>query len=263
MKHKLLIALLCAAALSLTLAGMALADSSSDLGQFLTSVTITGVPGNNNDNYDIELEFAETEALQFDNDASLLYTFPAGITIPEDSNTQTAISFSTNGTTYVVFGNAVKVDTSGNMTVNFNDSDPNFEILAEVANICFQVSIHAQISEECSNIDWNGGREGQDITVTYADAAYTVTLDPGVGQGEPITYNSAKNGISTESWKTVGNCQFYYEDDGPLAFRLMDDVCPSTFSPAADALPGTVFDGWQGNGQYNKLSSPQTTFTAK
>ena len=116
MKRKVLIALVCAA-VCLLLAGTALAVSSSDLGQFLTSVTITSVPGNNNDNYDIELEFAETEALQFDNDVSLLYTFPAGITIPEDSNTQTAISFSTNDTTYVVSGNAVQVDTSGNMTV--------------------------------------------------------------------------------------------------------------------------------------------------
>ena len=71
------------------------------------------------------------------------------------------------------------------MTVNFNHSDPNFERLAEAANICFQVSIHAQISEAYDEIDWNGGREGQEITVTYADPVYNVTLDPGEGGASP------------------------------------------------------------------------------
>ncbi len=260
MKRKVLIALVCAA-VCLLLAGTALAVSSSDLGQFLTSVTITSVPGNNNDNYDIELEFAETEALQFDNDVSLLYTFPAGITIPEDSNTQTAISFSTNDTTYVVSGNAVQVDTSGNMTVNFNDSDPNFERLAEVANICFQVSIHAQISEAYDEIDWNGGREGQEITVTYADPVYTVTLDPGEGTGEPITYYSTSQS-EIPGWHDAQNCQFYYEDNGSLGFRLIYDYCPYTFAGSND-YAHYMFDGWEGGGGYIKLSARQTTFTAK
>ncbi len=88
---------------------------------------------------------------------------------------------------------------------------------------------------------------------------YTVTLDPGLGTGEPITF-STKNGISTESCQTVGNCQFYYEDDGSLAFRLKDEYCPGTF---ARPTAFYAFDGWEGNVQYNKLTAEQTTFTAK
>ena len=78
-----------------------------------------------------------------------------------------------------------------------------------------------------------------------------------MGTGEPITF-STKNGISTESWRTVGNCQFYYEDDGSLAFRLKNE-CPDTFStPSAYYM----FDSWEGNEGYNKLSAAETTFTA-
>ena len=86
-----------------------------------------------------------------------------------------------------------------------------------------------------------------------------VILDPGDGTGAPITYSSA-DGISTGNWKTAGNCQFYYEGDGSLAFRLHDNYCPDTFK-APDAAH--AFDGWTGNTQYNKLSAKETTFVAR
>ena len=96
------------------------------------------------------------------------------------------------------------------------------------------------------------------VSATFRQIVYTVTLDPGDGAGGSITYTSA-NGISTESRQTVGNCQFYYEDDGSLAFRLEENYYPDTFAAPADH----AFDGWQGNGGYNKLSAVQTTFTAR
>ena len=96
------------------------------------------------------------------------------------------------------------------------------------------------------------------VSAAFRQIVYTVTLDPGEGTGGPITYSSA-NGIPAESRQTVGNCQFYYEDDGSLAFRLEDDYCPGTFTAPADH----AFDGWEGNGGYNKLSAAQTTFTAR
>ena len=99
------------------------------------------------------------------------------------------------------------------------------------------------------------------VGMALADGeGYTVILDSGEGTGSPITYNSVTDGISTKDWRTVGDCEFYYEPDGSLAFRLGDRYCPQTFDAPSSEY---VFAGWTGNGTYNKLIARQTTFTAK
>ncbi len=90
-----------------------------------------------------------------------------------------------------------------------------------------------------------------------ADTVYTVTLDPGEGTGEPITYSSADQD-SFPDWRSAGNLQFYRENDGRMGFMLDSDYCPDSFS----APEGYEFDSWDLNGVFT-LSSQATTCTAQ
>ena len=90
-----------------------------------------------------------------------------------------------------------------------------------------------------------------------ADTVYTVTLDPGEGTGEPITYSSAYQD-SFLDWRSAGNLQFYRENDGRMGFKLDSNYCPDSFS----APEGYEFDGWDLRGVFT-LSSQATTCTAK
>ena len=92
------------------------------------------------------------------------------------------------------------------------------------------------------------------------ETVYTVILDPGEGTGEPIVFRSDKQDEFPTDWRKAENCQFYYEDDGAIAFRLGSNYCPDTFSAP---VPGMFVDSWQGSAIYNRLSSTETTFTAK
>jgi len=90
-----------------------------------------------------------------------------------------------------------------------------------------------------------------------ADTVYTVTLDPGEGTGDPITFRSDEGTIAA-NWRSAENCQFYYENNGAMGFNLRDDFCPDSFT----APEGYTFDKWEGNGVYNILTSVETSFTA-
>jgi len=90
-----------------------------------------------------------------------------------------------------------------------------------------------------------------------ADTVYTVTLDPGEGTGEPITYSSAYQD-SFLDWRSAGNLQFYRENDGRMGFKLDSNYCPDSFS----APEGYEFEGWDLSGVF-PLSSQATTCTAQ
>ena len=90
-----------------------------------------------------------------------------------------------------------------------------------------------------------------------ADTVYIVTLDPGEGTGEPITYSSADRD-SFSDWSSAGNLQFYRENDGRMGFKLDPKYCPDSFS----APEGYEFKGWDLSGVFT-LSSQATTCTAE
>ena len=96
------------------------------------------------------------------------------------------------------------------------------------------------------------------MTAHAADDVYTVTLSPGDGTGDPITFRSNEGTIAA-NWRSAGNCQFYYENNGAMGFNLRDNFCPDSFS----APEGYTFNGWKDNAGYNTLTSKATTFTAK
>lgn len=90
-----------------------------------------------------------------------------------------------------------------------------------------------------------------------AEEVYTVTLDPGKGTGEPITYSSADQD-SFPDWRSAGNLQFYRENDGRMGFKLDSNYCPDSFS----APEGYEFDSWDLSGVF-PLSSQATTCTVR
>ena len=89
------------------------------------------------------------------------------------------------------------------------------------------------------------------------DTVYTVTLDPGDGTGTPIVFRSDECVIAAD-FHDAGDCQFYIEGDGSLAFCLNWYFCPDSFT----APEGYRFSEWIGNNRYNKLTSYNTVFTA-
>ena len=117
---------------------------------------------------------------------------------------------------------------------------------------------------------WDGWSNNGYITLTSMATTFTtiwehlecftVTLSPGMGEGNPIIYifnpeNAAPNIYEADV------CQFYYVNDISIGFRLPADYCPDSFT-APDGVP---FLGWYGrnNSDYITLTSTSTTFTAR
>ena len=96
------------------------------------------------------------------------------------------------------------------------------------------------------------------VKAVFSQINYTVTLNSGGGSGEPVVFTSEGN-VSSETRLTAGNCQFYYEDDGRVAFKLDQDFLPDTFTGPEYAL----FAGWSGNSTWNILTQAETVFTAE
>ena len=89
---------------------------------------------------------------------------------------------------------------------------------------------------------------------------YTVTLSPGMGEGEPIVYTFSPETAKPNA-ATAENLKFYYVNYNTLGFRLSENYCPSSFT-----VPNGVYfigwDRWSNNG-YITLNSTETTFTAQ
>ena len=102
------------------------------------------------------------------------------------------------------------------------------------------------------------------ITVMADEGAYTVTLDPGDGTGEPITYSCPFDEYDNlPEYSAAGHLQFYKEENYVVGFKLNDDYCPDSFT-APDKY---LFDGWDGmeNSRYLRVTkgNPNKTLTAR
>ncbi len=117
---------------------------------------------------------------------------------------------------------------------------------------------------------WDGWNNNGYITLTSTATTFTaiwedlenftVTLSPGIGGGEPIVYAfDTTTAVSHPS--LAETCQFYYEDNNTIGFRLPANYCPSSFV-APDGLQFLGWYGWNHNG-YITLTSTSTTFTAR
>lgn len=98
----------------------------------------------------------------------------------------------------------------------------------------------------------------------FADSytAYTVTLYPGDGTGEPITYSCPFDVYdSLPTAEEAGHLEFYKIKDYVVGFKLNADYCPDSFTPPEKYC----FDCWEGLSGVILLArgNPNQTFTAK
>ena len=123
--------------------------------------------------------------------------------------------------------------------------------------------------ENCLFDGWDGVENikripsgNPDVTVTarWKAAAYTVTLDPGDGTGEPITY-SCPFGDYDSLPTNAGHLQFYKLQNKMVGFRLNADYCPDSFIAPENYL----FDGWDGIDKIDRITDgkPNVTVTAR
>jgi len=56
------------------------------------------------------------------------------------------------------------------------------------------------------------------LMTAHAEDVHTVTLSPGDGTGDPITFRSDEGTIAA-NWRSAENCQFYYENNGAMGFN--------------------------------------------
>ena len=168
------------------------AQESTDLGAFLTKVTVSGatledgnyvvVPGQT---YGITMTFKETANLQFDNESLLTYTMPSGISFPAGTETTIIITIVSGGKTYEVSATAATGE-NGTVTVKFDETDPDFSKLLSATNISFRVHIDAQFKETIRKTEWSTTIDKDIIldTEDHSDAFATKsgTFDPVTGK---------------------------------------------------------------------------------
>ena len=151
-------------------------NESSNLNDFLNKVTVSGasvVDGKyvveEGKTYTVALTFKETPQHQFDNDGTLTYTLPEGVTIPSGTTNTIKIAIVSGGKTYEIPA-TVTVNTDGTVTVEFDKTDPNYFRLADSTNVGFRVTIDAQFTENVLKTEW-GARAERDIVLDTTDTS--------------------------------------------------------------------------------------------
>ena len=137
-------------------------QESADLRNFLTNVVISGAAQNADGQYEVEqgkeysftATFAESSSYQFDNDATLTYQMPDGITVLSRQNGPLKINIVYKGKTYQVDA-TYDLDTDGNLKINFDQSDPDYHRLVESTNVSFRFSYRAEFDGTATEIKFN------------------------------------------------------------------------------------------------------------
>ena len=134
---------------------------STDLADFLTNVEIdaeTDADGNYiinpNSTYEMTFTFAENESLQFDDEEVLTYDLPEGLRAADVSPNSFSINVVDAQGTDTVSGNTFEV-IDGQLRVRLNKDDPNFERLAAMANVRFNITIASAFDQTAGEISFN------------------------------------------------------------------------------------------------------------
>lgn len=148
-------------------------NTSTDLSDFLTDITIDGISKNSDGSYTIKedtdykfkLHFAEQDhhgGLQFDDNESLTYTLPNGFeTLPTSKQGTCDIELLHEGTKYIIHNNTWNIF-GRTLTFNWNQLDQNFEKLTSAANTEFYIELSGKAQKGKSELSWSAGT---DITV--------------------------------------------------------------------------------------------------
>ena len=170
-------------------------QTSTELKTFLTNLIINPSTVDENGNLvvnpdtecTVKLNFNETSDLQFADRQTLTYQLPDGVTILSKQDKTIYINITSAGKTYKVPA-ALEVTTDGQVSVTFDQSDPNFPKLEKASNVGLQVEISAMFNKSINKTDWSQKIDKNVVIDTndYSDAfaEKTATFDESTG-----TYN--------------------------------------------------------------------------
>ena len=164
---------------------------SSDLTNFLSNATVSGATQQGgayvvekDRPYGLTLTFKEGREWQFANHSTLTYSIPEGMYIPEDQTSPMAINVYSGGRTYEVAA-TLNVTTSGQITIKFDESDPNFPRLANANNVSLRAQFQASFDGTRETIHFSDSVEKQviidDDDHSDAFATKSGTFDPETG----------------------------------------------------------------------------------
>lgn len=141
----------------------------TDLKNFLTGAYINApTDGDGNytvvagESYTISLTFKEASGHQFPNEGSMTYAIPDGLDANGHSGTF-SVKITTADGSYEIAGNTFTVE-NGQMTVQWNNSDPNYKALIAASNVSFNVALEGKFSEDADQIEFRDGIK-KNITV--------------------------------------------------------------------------------------------------
>ena len=127
--------------------------------------------------YNFKIQFKETETLQFANGSTLIYTLPTDLTnVNLLTNGEFIVKITAeDGQVHEVNGNTYRIE-EGQIIVNFNAQDPNYEKLTAAGNVGFQIELKAEFDSSKDNIKIPFGN---DITkeVTIEQPVNNVTVN--------------------------------------------------------------------------------------
>ncbi|MGT2712371.1 hypothetical protein [Streptococcus oriscaviae] len=134
----------------------------TDLTNVLTDVVIDATQdaqGNYvvrpNGEYDIILNFAETESLQLNNGATLSYAIPVAFQVADVANTTFDIEIKDSNGTATLSNNVFRV-VNNVVYVEFNQADAtNFARLSAMANVKFTVQFKGKFSSNVNEVTFN------------------------------------------------------------------------------------------------------------
>ena len=131
---------------------------SSELVNFVTNAVISGATPQGgayvvepNKPYGITLTFKEGRQWQFANHSTLTYDMPEGMYIPEDQTKQLTIVVTSGGVTYEVDA-TLNITTDGELTIKFDESDPEFPRLANANNVSLRAQFNASFDRSETTI---------------------------------------------------------------------------------------------------------------
>lgn len=157
--------------------------SSTDLSEFLTDVVINAPIDENgnhiinpNNSYELTFSFRENENLQFDDEAVLTYTFPAGVLMSDIGATAFAINIVDENGSATISRNTFEV-VNGQLRVRLNQSDPNFERLKALSNVSINISVSSKFDQNVGEISFNTNVIKDFVFEENADLAITKRVE--------------------------------------------------------------------------------------
>ncbi len=147
---------------------------STDLAQFLSSVTIEGATKNEDGSYSLypgteyklELNFEEEDKIngyQFDDVGPLTFALPQGFEAITTNGSCDISCKDADGNSYLVSGNMWKIE-NGKLVFNWNVDDKHFDVLKAAANAEFKIYLQGKVAENATEIEW-GDKAGTKITI--------------------------------------------------------------------------------------------------